>query len=295
MSLDQPDRPLRGIVLLTAALLCFVGMDVLIKDATATLPAVQILWARLIVHLVSVSAALKLSGRRFAPVSRRPGLQAVRSLTLTFCNLTFTIAVTYIPLAEATAIGFLSPLIVLVLAGWWLRETITPRRWLAVGIGLVGVAVILRPGLGVTHPAAFLVLATAVLYAFYAVLTRLLARHDESQTTIFHTGLAGSLLTSVIVPFIWVAPSAIGWAKLVALGLFGALGHYLLILAYAVAPASLLAPVGYTQLIWASFFGWLVFADVPDGPTLVGAAVIAGGGLISIAEGRRAAAETRRG
>lgn len=290
MTLALPaDRPLRGIALMMGALLCFVGMDVLIKAATATQPVLQILWARFVVHLACVALALKLTGRRVPPVANKPGLQAVRSLVLAVCNLCFTAAIAFIPLAEATAINFIAPLFVLVLAGWWLNETIGWRRWATVGIGIAGVLVILRPGMGVTHPAAFLVLGTAVLFAVYAVLTRLLARHDDSLTTIFHTGLAASLVTSIAVPFVWVTPSLSGVAQLVVIGALGSLGHYLMILAYAAAPASLLAPFGYTQLVWAALFGWLVFADIPDGATIVGGLVIALGGILSVLEGRRLA------
>jgi drug/metabolite transporter (DMT)-like permease len=285
-----PDRPLRGILLISAAVLGFICMDVLIKAATASLPVVQILWARFVIQLASVSLAVRIAGKRLPPVSRRPWLQAVRSLTLALCNLCFTGAIAFIPLAEATAINFLAPLLVLILAGWWLNERIGWRRWAAVGTGLVGVVIILRPGMGVTHPAAFLVLVTAALFAVYAVMTRLLARHDDSLTTIWHTGLAASLVTSLVVPFFWVTPSAWGVVSLVAIGILGGIGHYLMILAYAAAPASLLAPFSYTQLVWATLFGWLVFADVPDLPTLLGGAVIAAGGLLSVAEGRRLSA-----
>ncbi|MCC7283334.1 MAG: DMT family transporter [Acetobacteraceae bacterium] len=268
-------------------------MDVLIKAATATLPVVQILWARFVIQFAIVSLALPLAGKRLPPVSRRPRLQAVRSLTLALCNLCFTAAIAFIPLAEATAINFLAPLLVLVLAGWWLRETIGWRRWTAVGAGLLGVVIILRPGMGVTHPAAFLVLGTALLFSVYSVMTRLLARYDDSLTTIWHTGLAASIATSLVVPFFWVTPGPWGIAALLAIGVLGAIGHYLLILAYAAAPASLLAPFSYTQLVWAALFGWLVFADIPDLPTLLGGLVIAAGGLLSIAEGGRLAQAQR--
>jgi drug/metabolite transporter (DMT)-like permease len=293
VSEHPPERPLRGILMLFAAVLCFVGMDTLIKAATATLPAVEILWARFIVHMITVSVAVRISGRRLPPVSRKPWVQAGRSLLLAACNLTFTAAIAFIPLVEATAINFLSPLLVLLLAGAWLGESIGWRRWAAVGAGLLGVLIILRPGLGVSHPAAFLVVVTAALFAVYSVLTRWLARHDDALTTIWHTGFAGTIATSLVVPFVWVTPDWWGVASLLLLGLLGSLGHYLLILAYSAAPASTLAPWGYSQLIWAALFGWLAFGDVPDAATLVGGLVIVAGGFLSIAEGRRSAAATR--
>ena len=289
-----PDRPLRGVALISIAVLGFVCMDTLTKSAVATLPVLQILWARFTIHLITVSLALGVAGKRLPPLSRRPWLQAVRSLLLMTCTLTFTVALAYVPLADATSINFLSPLLVLVLAGWWLKESISWRRWVAVGAGLVGVVIILRPGFGGTHPAALLVLVTASLFAVYQVLTRVVARHDDALTTIWHTGLAASIVTSVLVPFVWVTPSAWGMLRLLLIGTLGGLGHYLLILAYAQAPASLLAPLSYTQLVWASLLGWLVFGDVPDLPTLLGGVVIAAGGMLSIAEGGRLAAAARR-
>lgn len=286
-----PDRPLRGIFLLCLAVFGFVCMDTLSKAAIASLPVIQVLWARFSIHLLAVSLALKLSGKRLPPISRRPGLQAVRSLTLALCNFLFTSALAFISLAEATSINFIGPLFVLLLAGWWLKEPIGWRRWVAVGAGLVGVLVIMRPGMGVTHPAALLVVACAALFACYQVMTRLLARHDDALTTIFHTGVAASVVTSLVVPFFWVMPSPGQALMLVLIGALGGLGHYLLILAYSSAPASLLAPLSYSQLIWATALGWLAFGDLPDLATLAGGAIIAAGGLLSLSEGRKLSAK----
>lgn len=281
------DRPMRGILLLCVAVLGFVCMDALSKSVIAELPVIQVLWARFTFHLLAVVLALRVAGRRLPFASRRPGMQVVRSLTLAVCNFFFTTALAYIQLAEATSINFIGPLFVLVLAGLWLREPIGWRRWGAVGAGLVGVIIILRPGMGVTHPAALLVVLCAALFACYQVMTRILARYDDSLTTIFHTGLSASLVTTLVVPFFWVAPTPAEALMLAAIGALGAVGHYLLILAYASAPASLLAPLSYSQLIWATTLGWLVFADLPDLATLLGGTVIAAGGMLSLAEGRR--------
>lgn len=284
-----PDRPLQGILLLCVAVLGFVCMDTLAKATIATLPVIQVLWARFAIHLLAVSVALRLAGKRLPPRSSRPLLQVVRSLTLALCNFLFTSALAFIPLAEATSINFIGPLFVLLLAGWWLGEPIGWRRWVAVAAGLAGVVIVLRPGMGVTHPAALLVVACALLFAAYQVMTRLLAGHDDPLTTIWHTGFAATIATSLAVPFFWVAPDLWGALSLLAIGALGGIGHYLLILAYGAAPASLLAPLNYAQLVWASILGFLAFGDVPDLATLLGGAVIAAGGLLSLSEGRKLA------
>lgn len=276
-----PDRPLRGMAFQMGALLCFVLMDVSIKVSVADLPVPQVIWARFVVHMATVALVVRLAGRRIPPVSKRPGLQILRSIVLAACNISFSAAIAHVPLAEATSIGFLSPLFTLLLAAVVLKERIGWRAWAAVGLGLVGVLIILRPGLGVTHPAAFLVLGTAALFAVYAILTRHLSQFDDSLTTIFHTGLAATVVTAVAVPFFWVNPDAKGWALLLVIGMLGGFGHYLMILAYTAAPASLLAPFTYVQLLWAALFGWLVFDDRPDLFTWAGAVVIAAGGLLS--------------
>ncbi len=270
------------------AILCFVLMDVSIKVSVADLPVPQVIWARFVVHMATVALVVRLAGRRIPPVSKRPLLQILRSVVLAACNITFSIAIAHVPLAEATSIGFLSPLFTLLLAATVLKERIGWRAWAAVALGFLGVLVILRPGLGVTHPAAFLVLGTAALFAVYAILTRHLAQFDDSLTTIFHTGLAATVVTAVAVPFFWVTPDARGWALLGVIGMLGGIGHYLMILAYTAAPASLLAPFTYVQLLWAALFGWLVFGDRPDLFTWAGGLVIAAGGLLSLGAKRPA-------
>jgi drug/metabolite transporter (DMT)-like permease len=158
-----------------------------------------------------------------------------------------------------------------------------------VGIGLVGVMVALRPPFltgEALPPALLLPLGSAVMSALYQVLTRRLAGVDDPRTTILHTGLAATAVTSLAQPFVWIWPDATGWAALVLVGALGGVGHYLLVLAFARAPASLLAPMTYTQLVWAGLSGWLVFGDLPDGWTLAGAAVIALGGVLVALPGR---------
>lgn len=282
---------LAGVALQLCALATFVTMDTIIKLMTADFPVVQVMWARFVFGLLTVTLALRVITGQTPWRSKAPGLQTLRSLMLTACNLCFTIALVHIPLADATAVGFASPLFTVALAAVWLKEGVGWRRWAGVAIGLAGVVVVLRPpflfGGQPVHWAMLLPLGTAALFAVYQILTRKLAAVDDPRTTILHTSLAAAFITSAALPFDWVWPSAGGWAALALLGVLGGAGHGLLVLAFARAPASLLAPMSYTQMIWAVLAGMLVFADVPDALTLVGMAVIAAGGVLVALPDRR--------
>lgn len=279
MTIKPTDRPTLGIVLMLGALFLFVMMDSAIKASVQGLPVIQVLWARFLFHMIVVSMALAAMGRRLPPRTGAPRLQLVRSLCLAAANLFFTAALVHVPLAECVAIGFVSPLIVTLLAARMLKERVGWQRWTGILLGFAGVLVIIRPGAGVTHPAALLVLLTAVVFAVYSVLTRQLAGVDDAFTTIFHTGVAATVVTTLIVPFFWVWPSMEQWALLLVLGTLGGIGHFLLILAYQRAQASVLAPFAYTQIVWATLAGWLLFGELPDAIALIGALVISAGGL----------------
>ncbi|MCX8132349.1 MAG: DMT family transporter [Roseococcus sp.] len=287
------NRPLHGVLLQLAALLLFVAMDTVFKLLTADFPVAQLAWARFLFSFLCVAVFLRLSLGRLPWRSRAPGLQALRSLLLCGCTLLFSAALARIPLADATAVGFASPVITVALAALLLKEEVGWRRWSGVVLGFAGVLIALRPPFLTGEPlhwAYLLPLGTATLFAFYQILTRRLAQIDDARVTIFHTGLAAALATSLLQPFLFVPPSLPQWGALLVLGVLGAVSHGLLVLAYARAPASLLAPLSYTQLVWASLAGVLVFADWPDAITLLGAAVIAAGGVLIALPQRRGAA-----
>jgi drug/metabolite transporter (DMT)-like permease len=279
MSVKPADRPTFGILLMLGALFLFVMMDSAIKASVQGLPVIQVLWARFLFHMIVVAAALAAMGRRLPPRTGAPRLQGVRSLCLVAANLCFTAALVHVPLAECVAIGFVSPLIVTLLAARMLKEPVGWQRWAGILAGFAGVLIIIRPGAGVTHPAALFVLVTAVVFAYYSVLTRRLAGVDDAFTTIFHTGVAATIVTSLIVPFFWVWPSLEQWGLLLVVGTLGGIGHFLLILAYQRTQASVLAPFAYTQIVWATLAGWLLFGELPDAVALAGALVVSAGGL----------------
>jgi drug/metabolite transporter (DMT)-like permease len=275
---------LAGVALQLIALLIFVCMDTLVKLLAARYAVPQLMWARFLFGFLLVAAVLRATTGHLPWRSHAPLLQGGRSLLLACCNLMFSTALVYLPIADATAIGFAAPLLTVALAALWLREQVGWRRWLGVSIGLVGVLIAIRPpfltGGAPMHWAALLPLGTASAFAVYTILTRKLAKVDNSRTTILHTGFAATIATSLVQPFVWVWPTPGDWALLILLGVLGGIGHGLLVLAFARAPVSLLAPLSYVQLVWATLAGILVFADWPDGATLIGACVIAAGGVL---------------
>ena len=212
--------------------------------------------------------------------TQRRWLQIGRALCLVAASATGWTAVRFMPLTKLTSITFAAPLIVALLAGPLLGEKIGPRRLVAVCVGFVGVLVVTRPFGGEFHPATLLAAGAALANALYSILTRKLAAHDRPETTMFYTGLVGSLAMLPAMPFVWQRPPSTGvWIVLTLLGTLGALAHWLLILAHRRAPASALAPFYYSQIIGAVAIGLVVFGEFPDRWTMVGSAIVTGSGL----------------
>jgi drug/metabolite transporter (DMT)-like permease len=212
--------------------------------------------------------------------TRRPLLQIGRSTLMLLSTILNVFALRFLQLDEALSILFSTPFLIAILSGPMLGEWIGWRRWTAVLIGFAGVLVVTRPGIGGMHPAALLSFASALCYAFYSITTRMLARTDSNETILFYSNLVGVLAMFPVLPFAWTTPqSPLIVALMLGMGLFGSLGHYLLIAAHRLAPASLLAPFIYTQLVWVILFGYVVFAHVPTAWTLGGSAIVIGSGL----------------
>lgn len=283
-------RSLQGVLLQLVALALFVAMDALLKVLVASHPVPQLMFVRFVFHAILVVVALKLVTGRVPFRSRAPVLQTLRSLCLVIANAALSVALIHIPLADATAVMFAAPVLTVALAAIWLGEAVSPRRWLGCSIGLVGVLVALRPPFltgEALHWAMLLPLVTAVANTMYQLLTRKLAAIDEPHVTFVHTSIAATIITGLAQPFVWQAPGAWDWPLFAALGLMGGAGHCLLVLAFARAPASVLAPMSYTQLLWAGLAGVLVFGDWPDGWTALGAAIITAGGILVALPARR--------
>jgi drug/metabolite transporter (DMT)-like permease len=277
---DERRQRLVGIALMCGALLSFSCLDASAKWLNQALDPMLTVWVRYLGSVVFVSLFVNPWTAPGVSHTRRPWLQAVRSVLLLLSTVLNFFALQYLQLTETMSILFATPLLVALLAGPLLGERAGPRRLAAIAVGFLGVLIITRPGLGGLHPAAFLSVAGAVCYALYSISTRILASYDSSTTTMYYSGFAGLVFVTPVVPFVWSVPdSAVAWALMILVGALGAFGHWLLILAHARAPAPVLSPFIYTQIIWMIALGFLLFGDFPDGWTLVGAGVVIASGL----------------
>jgi len=272
------DRPLRGIPLVLLSTVFLSSSDTMAKYLALRLPAVEIGWLRYLMFAL-LMCPIVLASPRQAMRTVRPGLQMLRGLTLVGSSLLFITALRFMPIAEATTTSFVSPIFVTVLSILFLSETVGLRRWLATITGLVGVIIVVRPGTSAFHPAALLAITSALCWAISLVTTRKIAGRDSPVTTMAYSALVGFVLLSVMLPFVWMQPTAWELAIAAALGIAATSGHWLVVLAYRYGDASVLAPFSYTQPIWATLLGYAVFGDMPDGWTFVGAAVIIASGL----------------
>ncbi len=285
----RSDRPMLGIALMLATMAVFACLDATAKYLTDSLPVVQIVWARYVFHALLLTAAIPFLGGIGRVRTGRPWLQIGRSILLLFATVFFFTSLKYLQLPEATAIAFVSPLIVTVLSIPFLGERVGLRRWAAVAVGFLGVLVITRPGTGVMHWAAVLPLGMAFCYALYQLATRGLSATDHPITTLFYTALVGAGATSLAVPFFWSPPSAGEWMLMVLLGVFGGAGHLMLIQAFRFAEASVLAPFNYASIITSTIAGYVVFRQLPDAWTFAGAAIVIASGLYVFRRERRLA------
>jgi Predicted membrane protein len=189
---------------------------------------------------------------------------------------------TYLPIAEATAIGFAAPLFITALSVPILKEKVGIHRWSAVVVGLIGVIILVRPGGDFWHFASMMPLLGALFFALFQIMTRLLSETEKIHTTLFYTGLGGLGWSSLIVPLVWVAPSQMHILIFFVTGTMGALAHLFMISAFDKAEASLLAPYNYTKLLWVTVFGYFVFGEVPSLEMWVGTVVIISAGFYVI-------------
>lgn len=280
---------LRAVGLFLGAMLLFAILDATSKHLTQHFAVPMLVWARYAVHFVLMVTVLGPSMRFGLIRTRKPLSQIVRALMLTAVTGFAMAAFRVMPLAETTAIIFVAPLLVTVLAVVMLKEQVGPARWIAVITGLCGVLLIARPGGGLVLEGVLYALAGALCYSIYQVLTRQLAASEHPVTMLFYTALVGTAVMTAALPWHWVGaePGPLEMALIATLGIYGGLGHYLLTRAFHLAPASLLSPFLYVQLVWAAGLGWLVFDHFPDGLALLGMAVICASGLFIAIAGRR--------
>ncbi len=273
------DRPGLAIGLMLVAMLAFAAMDGISKVLARDLAITQILWVRYILFTFFVAVLLRKRGVRGALASGQPWLQGARALLLVIENGIFVAAFVYLPLADVHAIAAASPLIVVALSVPMLGERVGPRRWLAVLAGFVGVLIVIRPGFATLEWPILIAVAGALTWGLYQVLVRLCARTDSGETTWAWSAVVGLAATTLVGPLSWQWPDAWGWGLLVGVAVLGSAAHLALIKALGAWEAGALQPFSYTLLVWATVIGVVVFGDVPDIATIVGAAVIIASGL----------------
>ena len=284
----------RGMAFMLLAAVLFSFVDAQAKYLSEHLPVLQIAWARHFGMFVAVAVVIWPRTGLAILRTRRPKLQLLRGVLVILSSVLFITAISFVPLADAVAVSFVAPLMVTVLSALILSEPVGLRRWLAVAVGFAGAMIVTRPGLGVIHPAAFLVAIAAAAFAFYQVVARLISDTEDVRTTLSYTVIVGAVILTALLPFNWVWPAGpLDAVILASIGLWAAGAEYAVLKAFVVAPGAVVAPLQYTMLVWSTLYGFLLFADLPDALTLVGAAVLIATGLYTYhREGKRAPALT---
>jgi drug/metabolite transporter (DMT)-like permease len=292
-------HPLRAVTLMLAAMLCFALLDATSKHLSQTFNVPLLVWARYTVHCLLMVAFLGPTHGLGLVRTQRPVAQVLRALLLVAVTGFAMAAFQVMPLAETTALIFVTPLIVALLAGPMLGEKVGLPRWIAALVGFAGMMLIARPGSALAPAGIVYTMIAAVCYAFYQIQTRKMTKTEKPLTMVFYTALVGTAAMSLALPWIWSAPTPEPLEALMicSLALYGGTGHFLLTHAFRHAPASMLAPFLYVQLIWASLLGWLFYDQWPDALSIAGMVTIVAGG-ITVALVERSAAgriDTERG
>ena len=279
---------------MAAGMFLFSGVDTMGKFLTDTVHPIQIVWFRQLGLFLGVLVLIGVQGRSILSTAN-PKLQIGRGV-LAACSATlFIFAVGYVPLADAVAITFVAPFMVTVMGALILREPVGLRRWSAVIVGFLGTLIVIRPGIGVIHPAALLLIVAATAFALRQVLSRILAGTDRTRTTIAYTAIVSWSLLTLPLPFVWETPSSVlVLGLLLAMAVLAALAEILVIMALDAAQAVVVAPVQYSLLIWGTFYGFVVFGQFPDGWTWLGAAIIVATGLYTLNRERLALQAMKR-
>ncbi|HYD29817.1 MAG TPA: DMT family transporter, partial [Azospirillaceae bacterium] len=267
-----------GIAWMVLTTLLFISQDAVTRVLVQSYPVPEVAWARFTVHFLLAAALLGVRSPRLM-VSARPGLQLVRSTLLLMVTLLATTALGILPFVDLAAIVNVTPVLVTLLSIPMLGEKVGWRRGMAVLVGFAGAMLIIGPASGVFQWAVLLPLGSAVAHALYQIVTRQLKSSDPTMTTFFYTSMVGTVVCSLALPFVWVAPDLASAGLMVLLGTIGACSHFCMIRAFTAAPAATVAPFGYTTLVWATLFGVLLFGEVPSATTIAGALVIVGSGI----------------
>ena len=278
---NQKHQPLKGIFLFITAIFLISIVDTICKFFTKDLHAIQIVWGYLIGINVTLWIFFFLKGEKLSKLvnSKRLVLQIIRPAFLICSISSLFIGLTYLPIAEATAIGFVAPLFITALSVPILKEKVGIHRWSAVVFGFLGVIIIVRPGTEFWHIASIMPLLGAFFFALFQIFTRLLSTTENTYTTLFYTGLGGLGWSSLMVPFVWSPMLRIHFFVFFSIGIMGAIAHLCMISAFDRAEASFLAPYNYTKLLWVAVLGYIIFDDIPSLEMWLGAFIIVSAGF----------------
>ena len=270
-----------GILLMLGGMFMFSAVDAQAKFLTASFHPIQIIWMRQVGLLLGVLILLAMKGPSILK-SAQPFLQISRGTLAVFSAILFVFGIRHAELADAVAVSFVAPFFLTIFGAIFLGEKVGVRRWVAVAIGFAGAMIIIRPGTGAVHPAVLLVVLATVFYAARQVIGRILADTDKTITTVAYTAIVSSLLITLPLPFIWKTPETTQQILIIiSMSLMAAIGEVFVIKALEVAEAMVVAPMHYTLIIWGTFYGYVVFNQLPDIWTWVGTAIIVGAGLFT--------------
>jgi drug/metabolite transporter (DMT)-like permease len=290
MTRQHAHIPQSAILLIVAAVACFSVSDTISKTLAARYPIPLLVWARWGAQVIAMLIWLAPSMGLTMVHTRQLRMQLLRGILLIASSLFFIAALKFLPLAAATALNYLTPTIVIVIAIAFLGERLTLARGAFVCAGLAGMLMVVKPGADIFDAASLFAILSAGCYALYQITTRMLAGEDP-RVTLFYPALVGVAIMTVAWPW-FGSHIEVAWADvalMLALGILGTIGHFMLILAFSRAPASALTPFTYVHLVFATTIGWIAFGDLPDALTFAGMGLIAGSGLLLTWHERRRA------
>ena len=278
---SSPARPsvLTGIALVVTAMACFATLDTIAKLVSASVPLLMGIWFRYCFQALMTTLVVVPRFGVEVLKTQHPRFHILRGLLLLISSFFAFSSLLYLPVADFTAIGSLVPLIITLLAARMLGEQVSKRRWVLVLGGFAGAMLIIRPGGANFIWPMLLPLGAVITYSWFQLLTSHMVKTENPLTMHLYPGWVGTLVPSLMLPFVWVNPSQTELGMLLLVGALGTVGHYLLILAYKRSPASNLTPYLYAQIVFAMLGGWLVFNQVPDSWALAGIALIAACGV----------------
>jgi drug/metabolite transporter (DMT)-like permease len=263
---------------MAVAVLFLTFLDVLAKDLATRYDPIQVVWARFMSQ-TGIVFALLAPRLHILMRTKHLGSQIIRSIFMLGATVAFFISLKHLPLVTTTAVFEVAPLLITVAAFLFLGERFGIRRWIGVGIGMLGAMIIIRPGSDVFQWMSLVPLIAALCFAGYAIVTRMVGQDESPWTSLLYSALIGALVVSFVVPSVWIAPKGWDIFKMIAIGGVGAIGHFLLIRSFTLAEASFLAPIGYLSLVYTTFWGFFLFAETPDLYVILGAAIVVCAGL----------------